>query len=700
VVSPDTFGAVETSDELIRNEGDIVPLNAIHNECHARVFGVLGMWNHLRVVAVPMVALLFSWQSCFGLSLQSPDGKVRLDTRLVASHEKSTLVYSVNFDGTPVIGESAITFKSADGSTIGEHLRMTSQRKTDVHESEWKPVYGERSTIIDKYNRLRLDFVDGVSGHQLQIEFRCYDAGIAFQINLVASETDPNIQIAQEQTEFRFHGDHTARCAFAPQDNYYKRRLSKIQGPVQCPLTIKLDEHLYAAIAEAGLVDYAVMKLRRAKQDPNCLVSQIGSDVQAERQLRTPWRVVMLGKSPGELLENNDLILNLSEPCAIADTSWIKPGKALRDVTLSTNGAKACVDFAAKHNLQYVELDAGWYGPENDDASDATTVAVDKSRSNGRLDLPHVIEYASERGIGIILYVNRRALERQLDEILPLYKSWGVKGVKYGFVQTGSQHWTAWLHEAVRKAAEQQLMVDVHDNYRPTGYSRTYPNLMSQEGVRGDEATPTGSQAITTLFTRNLAGAADHTICYFDPRVSKNWTHGHQLAKAVCTYSPWQFIYWYDSPLTRPDGTQQNSLVETPELDFFDQVPTVWDDTRVIQGDIGKYAVIARRSGQDWFVGAMNADQKRELTVPLDFLSRGHRYKARLYGDDLDMDTATRVRIDEKFVDADSRLQVSLLPNGGQAMWLTPVEPVVAAADKGLPHSRHTASVTADAHTE
>ena len=279
----------------------------------------------------------------------------------------------------------------------------------------------------------------------------------------------------------------------------------------------------------------------------------------------------------------------------------------LREVTLSTAGAKACVDFAVKHNLQYVEFDAGWYGHEYDDSSDATAVNVDRRRSNETLDLPFVVQYAAGHDIGIILYVNRRALEKQLDEILPLYKNWGVKGVKYGFVQTGSQESTRWLHDAVRKAAEQKLMVVVHDEYRPTGYSCMYPNLMSQEGVRGDEATPTGGQAITTLFTRNLAGAADHTICYFDPRVNENWTHGHQLAKAVCTYSPWQFIYWYDTPLARGPGKRSlNRIVETPELEFFAAVPTVWDETRVVDGKIGEYVLTARRRGEEWFVGAMN----------------------------------------------------------------------------------------------
>jgi alpha-glucosidase len=371
------------------------------------------------------------------------------------------------------------------------------------------------------------------------------------------------------------------------------------------------------------------------------------------------------------------LLLNLNDPCAIADTSWIKPGKVLREVTLTTQGGKACVDFAASHGIQYVEYDAGWYGHEYDDSSDATTVNVDPKRSPGPLDLAEVIRYADERGIGIILYVNRRALERQLDEILPLYHKWGVRGVKYGFVNVGSQQWTTWLHEAVRQAAEHRLMVDIHDEYRPTGYSRTYPNLMTQEGIGGDETSPTNEQTLAILFTRMLAGAGDNTICYYNTRVQENASHAYQLAKAVCLYSPWQFVYWYDRPRGSPGakggaGGQAGVIGDEPELEFFSHVPTVWDETRVIHGAIGQYAVIARRSGQAWFLGAMNNSQARTLPVSLDFLAEGQKYRARIYCDDSQVETRTHVRIDTQIVTSDTVLQIELAPRCGQAVHLLP----------------------------
>ena len=286
-----------------------------------------------------------------------------------------------------------------------------------------------------------------------------------------------------------------------------------------------------------------------------------------------------------------------------------------------------------------------------------------------------MIRYARERGIGVILYVNHVQLEQRLDELLPLYHEWGVAGLKFGFVNVGSQRWTAWLHDAIRQAACYQLMVDVHDEYRPTGWSRTYPNFMTQEGIRGDEERQPNRLNLVTVFTRMLAGAGDHTICYYDERVDRQSTHAYQLAKAVCLYSPWQFLYWYDRPylsraVSGPTPTERNLLGEEPELEFFDHCPTVWDDTRVLHGRIGEYAVIARRHGADWFLGAMNDDHPRTLDTPLSFLEPGKKYLAHVYTDDDAVGTRTKVAVHTRSVDAGTRLALVLKSNGGQAVWL------------------------------
>lgn len=625
----------------------------------------------LLTCAVALVPLCLS---AAAHELKSPDGRIVVQLDLQPEAGKSPLRYQVTVDGEPLIEDSGISFVRKDNVVIGERLRFVSKGDVQSQDETWQPVYGERDEIRDHYNAQSFQYFDEAAKLPLTVEFRCYDSGVAFRSTLGNGDSKQPLTIKEERSEFRFAGDYPAWRTTSAQGEYDLAPLSKLGSNVERPLTVEAGERRYAAIAEAQLVDYAAMRLRAAGDGQPTVISQLRSEVTSPTPLTTPWRVVMIGDSPGDLLESDDLILNLNQPCAIADTSWIKPGKVIREISLTTEGAKACVDFAVANNFQYVEFDAGWYGHEYDDASDATTITVDAKRSAGPLDLHGVIEYARERNIGILVYVNRRALEKQLDEILPLYKKWGIAGVKYGFVNVGSQEWTAWLHDAVRKAADHQLMVDIHDEYRPVGYSRTYPNLMTQEGVRGDEATPSTSLAVTTLFTRNLAGAADHTICYFDGRVKKNWSHGQQLAKAVCTYSPWQFMYWYDTPLSavQDGGKSRNRIVDSPELQFFKDVPTVWDETRVIHGKIGEYAVIARRSGDDWYVGAINANQRRELSLPLDFLAADTKYQARSYRDDPSVDTATKVRIDNQTVDAQTELTLTIEANGGEAIRITP----------------------------
>ena len=316
------------------------------------------------------------------------------------------------------------------------------------------------------------------------------------------------------------------------------------------------------------------------------------------------------------------------------------------------------------------------------DGMDATTVTLDPRRNPdiNALNLKEVVAYAKERGIGVILYVNQRALQQQLDEILPLYKSWGIAGIKFGFVQVGSQVWTKWMHEAIKKCADYGLMVDVHDEYRPTGFSRTYPNLMTQEGIRGNEEFPDATHNATLPFTRFIAGAADYTICYYRqdfgrlnadkdsygvPRSkSIQTTPAHQLALAAVYYSPLQYMYWYDKPSDSQDE---------PELKFFDDVYTTWDDTKVLQGEVGEFITIARRKGEEWFIGSITNNEKRVLSVSLDFLPEGKNYIAEIYTDgDKSVKTRTKVRVSTYRVSNKTKLNFCLKASGGAAVRLVP----------------------------
>jgi hypothetical protein len=274
------------------------------------------------------------------------------------------------------------------------------------------------------------------------------------------------------------------------------------------------------------------------------------------------------------------------------------------------------------------------------------------------------VRYGREKNVGLILYVDWRQANRQRDELCPLYEKWGIKGLKLGFVQVGPQSDTAWITATIQKAAEHHLMLNIHDGYRTTGYSRTYPNLMTVEGVQGNEHFLSAAHNCTLPFTRYIAGPADYTVCYYDRRLKTS--HAHQLAMAVISYSPLQWILWYDRP---------SAYAGEPELEFFRKVPTVWDETKVVQGQIGEYATIARRSGDDWFIGAINGQQPRKLQIPLDFLDRDKKYMAHIYSDDDSAGTKTKVGIQTSRVDSTTVLSASIDAAGGQAIWIATQTP-------------------------
>ena len=599
--------------------------------------------------------------------VQSPDGRYVLNFEIDAQTGPS---YNIRYMDKEIIGTSELGFEMGAGQNPEGDIQIDEVVPQEVN-SSWRPVYGEKNEYPDKYREALIVLKGAGAFYNLRI--RAYNEGVAFRYEFPKSEG----KIAKELTEFSLSPSATAWASLRAQSAIEKIKVSEIDSVVERPLLVQLDQSLFTAIGEAALVDYARMKLTNIPDRPGTLVSQLSSEVVLGSTVnKTPWRFVMAADNAGELLENNYLLLNLNEPNKIENSSWIKQGKVIRETTLTTQGGMACVDFAVKHNLQYIEFDAGWYGNEYEDSSDATTITVDPKRSKGPLDLLGVIKYARSKDIGVILYVNRRALEKQLDEVLPLLKSWGVSGIKYGFVNVGPQEWTSWLHEAVRKAADHGLMIDVHDEYRPTGYSRTYPNFITQEGIRGDEESPDNSMVTKTIFTRMIAGAGDHTNCYFAPRVDeKMGSHASQLAKAVCVYSPWQFLYWYDRPQgSKPEeegaGGSKEFIHEVPELAFFDALPTVWDDTKVIGGYPGEYAIIARKSGDDWFIGGLNGLDERTVTIPFNFLDNDKTYGATIYSDDAGSDSVTKVSITNSKVTAADVVDYKLLAKNGFAIHL------------------------------
>ncbi len=609
----------------------------------------------------------------------SPDGKYQFETyQKQMPKGGKRLYYTLNYDGKEVVKESELgmmlenqLFESALGipnediDDWSENLNLM-EMVVSQQDTVWIPPYGERNRVRDHYNQIELQFKKGTEGgldaeefdkrlcYRMHFIVRAYNEGVAFRYFFPETDNGLFLHTMGERTQFVMPEGTMAYYEKWAQGPYHYLPLKDWEAESERPLTMRLANGLTVALGEAQMTDYARTKFRLAKE--NVLQTSVYSSVDVISPYATPWRTIMVGERAIDLIANNDLILNLNPPCQIKDTSWIKPGKVIRVADLRQAAALKCVDFAAEHDLRYIHLDARWYGPEMKVATDASKPDASKD-----FDMPALTAYAASKGIGVWVYVNQRALYNQLDSILPVYKKWGIKGLKFGFVQVGNQFWTNWLHDAVKKCAEYQLMVDIHDEYRPTGFSRTYPNLLTQEGIRGNEEMPDATHNTILPFTRFLCGAGDYTICYYNNRIKT--THAHQLAMAVVYYSPLQFLYWYDQP---------SAYQGEPEIEFFDKVKTVWDDTMVIDGEIGEFVTVARRADNQWFIGTLGNKESRSVTTPLSFLNKNEKYVAHIYTDDDAVQTRTHVKVTRLIVDSKSVLRFQLKASGGCAIRLEP----------------------------
>ena len=625
------------------------------------------------------IAILFWAVAIVGYAaeaLQSPGGKYnfvfeqkdgrltyRLDYAAKQVIEEGEL--GVNIDNHLVESAMGIPVDNSNVWTNGMEVASVDRRSED---NTWKPVYGEYAQIRDRYNEMTIHLLKG-GKHQdgggtaydkrqqylLDIIVRAYDEGVAIRYHFPEATNGLFMHITDDLTSFRFApGAEAYHYAWA-QAHANKVKLLKSEAAwkdeAERPLTLQLANGLYAAIGEAALTDFVRGKLKLKADNELQMAMFDSADIITAYDM--PWRFIMVGEKAIDLINNKQMVLNLNAPCQIQDTSWIKPGKAFRVCRLDMKTCMEGVDFCVDRGLQYIELDAGWYGPEMKMSSSALKVLETRD-----IDMPKLCQYAKSKGIGVWVYVNQRALYQELDQLLPLYEKWGISGIKFGFVQIGSQEWTTWLHNAVKKCADHHIMVDIHDEYRPTGWSRTYPNLMTQEGIGGNEEMPDAEHNTILPFTRFLCGPADYTPCYFNGRV-KN-TKAHQLAMPVVYYSPITFLYWYDLP---------NVYKGEKELDFWKYCPTVWDESKALQGEIGEYIVQARRSGNDWFVGAMNGLQARDITLnTADFLQKGKKYQVEIYNDNPALNTRTKVSTVVQTIKAGKILKLHLQPSGGAAL--------------------------------
>ena len=619
--------------------------------------------------------------------VSSPDGHIQ-----VSLHTGSELSYSVSFDGREILHPSPISLTLESGHVVGRPAKAVGSSLKSVERILYPVLRIKRSEIRDHYNEQRVDFNGGYS-----VVFRVYDDGLAYRFS---TRLPGDITVLDEQASFRFTADGLVyfpeeESLMSHQERLYVRtRISEIEAPrfSSLPALVQLSG-LNVVITESDLLDYAGMDLT-VDSPPNSFrglfpryptrvelirdrderVIERAPYIAKTRGTRDfPWRVLAIVPEDRQLIDT-DIVYRLASETALEDTAWIKPGKVAWDwwnanniydvrfrAGVNTETYKYFIDFAAENGLEYVILDEGWY-----ELGDLMKTAPD-------MDVDALAEYARDKGVGLILWVVWKTFDQQMEEALDQFEKWGVKGIKIDFMQREDQWMVHFYERAAREAAKRKLLVNFHGAYKPTGFARTYPNVLTGEGVKGLEHSkwsPDASpdNAVTFPFIRMLAGPVDYTpgamfnaaresfAAVFNRPMSQG-TRCHQLAMYVVFESPLQMLA--DSP--------SNYLREPESLEFLAAVPTVWDETRVLDARVGEYILLARRAGKDWYVGAMTGWTPRDVDLSLSFLGEGG-YIADIYRDGPNADRVGVDYVREKHaVVSSDRLRIHLAPGGGWA---------------------------------
>ena len=661
----------------------------------------------------------------------SPSSKVKLNFALNGENQP---LYCVYFNNKPIIKPSTLGFDFKNMESLGKGMRIDSILTREFNE-KWEMPWGEQRYVTNHYNELKVFLCESKNlKRRLTIVFRVFDDGVGFRYDFPKQENFKDVIIVDENTQYNLAGDHM--CWWQPGDwdiyeHLYKTtRFSKIdavnsksknelaqtyipENAVNTPVTMKTDDGIYLSFHEAAVENYAGITLKVDTANFAMQSELVGNDsgikVVTKTPFNSPWRTIQIGEKAGDLIESK-LILNLNEPNKLGDVSWFKPtkyvgiwwemhlGKASWDMASGKHGAttanaKRYIDFAAKNGIGAILVEGWNTGWEHWIGFEDREGVFDFVTPYKDYNLKEVVEYGRKKGVDLIMHHETSSAvttyDQQLDTAFALMSSLGLHTVKTGYVgkiiPKGEYHHGQWMVTHYRRvletAAKYQIAVNVHEPFMATGERRTYPNFISQEGFRGQEfnawSTDGGNPAehLTIIpYTCLLAGPMDYTPGIFNiklkpykPNNQVNNTLAQQLALYVVIYSPIQMA------ADLPENYEGHSAFQ-----FIRDVAVDWEQTKVLNGEVGDYITVARQErGTDrWFIGSVTDENARDLTVKLDFLEKGKKYRATMYVDAPDAhwnDNPTAYEIKKLDVDSNSELQLKLASGGGAAISILPL---------------------------
>lgn len=631
------------------------------------------------------------------IQLSAPDGDIRYSFRL----KDQGPVYGVRYKGKPVIAEAELGLSFRETGAFKRGLKMLAPVFSEGVE-EYELVVGKTRAVREPYRQVIIPLEEKAAPkRRIQLVVRAFNDGVAFRYEFPEQAGWTSYVLTEEQTDFKLVGNPKVRTLFLPhyttshEGEYSTLLLSEVKEDtlMDMPTLFEFPGQTYLAITEAALLDYAGMYLVKRKGVLTSALSPLPNegDVKVKARLphQTPWRVLMVSDRVGALIESN-LITNLAPPRRVEDVSWIKPGKTtfpwwngsiIPDTTFAPGNNfennQYYIDFCARNGLEYHSIVEScgheWY--TNDGGGYQPGPNADVTKPVPGMDMKQICDYAASKGVGVRVWVHWKALYPKLDTAFALFEQWGLKGMMVDFMDRDDQEMTNIKEEILVKAAKHKLHIQWHGAEKPTGLSRTYPNEFTREGTLNYEVNKwdkriTPDHDLNIVFTRMLAGPADYHMGGFravpDSLFKVQYTRPLMMGTRCHQLGMYVVLENYQGMVCDYPAAYEGQ----PGFEFIKQVPTVWDETKVLDARVGEYIVVARRKGADWYVGAITGSQDREVTIDYSFLKTGN-WEATIYADTEDAGVhPNKINKETKQVHPTSAQHLWLARGGGAVIHL------------------------------